>query len=161
MSDTGQQETTLSRDDALSLQAQAREFESSLLAAMDAEPPSAVASLQAASQALTELQEHLRRHPDVKLPMLERLEQNMSRLAGDLYGRGACDQLNQQAQQAFIDIFAQRLTLLDGIGPVSARALFAHGISDLEQLKALKPEALDNVKGLNAATRARIKQNLP
>ncbi|AMD00118.1 helix-hairpin-helix domain-containing protein [Halomonas chromatireducens] len=160
MNDMVQQETTLSRDDALSLQAQAREFELSLLAAMDAEPATAIPSLQTASQALTELRERLRQHPDIELPMLERLERSMNRLAGELYGRGACDHLDQQAQQAFIDRFAQRLTLVDGIGPVSARVLFAHGICDLEQLKALKPEALDNIKSLNAATRARLKQKL-
>lgn len=161
MSDSGQLENTLSQDEALALRAQARELESSLTAAMDAEPTKAVAALQAASLALTELQERLRRHPEIDLPMLEQLMRGMNRLAGDLYRSGACAHLDKKTQQAFVDRFAQRLTLLDGIGPVSARALFSHGIFDLEQLKALKPEALDDVEGLSPAARARIKQNLP
>ena len=154
-------ETTLSQDEVLALQAKARKLESNLMAAMDSEPATASAPLLAASQALAELQEQLRQHPDIALPMLERLERGMNRLAGERYRSGACAHLDQESQQVFIDRFAQRLTLLDGIGPVSARALFTHGICDLEQLKALKPEALDHVEGLNAATRARIKQNLP
>ena len=161
MSDIGQQESALSQDEALALQAQARKLESNLMAAMDSEPATASVPLLVASQALAELQERLGRHPDIELPMLERIERGMNRLAGERYRSGACAHLDKKAQETFIDCFSQRLTLLDGIGPVSARALFIHGICDLDQLKALKPEALDKVEGLNAATRARIKQNFP
>lgn len=66
----------------------------------------------------------------------------------------------ERIMSRYLDRHAWALTALDGIGPITARRLFAHGISDLDQLSELGPEALDDVTGLNAATLAQIRTRL-
>ncbi|PMR74909.1 helix-hairpin-helix domain-containing protein [Billgrantia endophytica] len=150
----------LSHEAALALKAQIRRLEEHLLEAMAAKPADAVAPLKAADEALEELRQQLQACPDVQLPTLDGIAQGMARLACDLCRQGACDDLSDESRQAFIDHYAAELTTVDGIGPVSARALFAHGFSDSARLRQADPEELDHVSGLGAATLARIKQNL-
>ncbi|PXX90519.1 hypothetical protein CR158_09305 [Halomonas heilongjiangensis] len=146
---------------ALELQAQAQRARKALLIVLATESPAtAIAELDHAVEALARIEALASQHDFVDLPMLDDVGSSVDRLACELYHQGACDDLDAKALTAFIDRHARGLTALEGIGPASARKLFAHGISNLEQLRALDPTALDEVEGLGNATLARIKANL-
>ena len=145
---------------ALELQALAQQAREALLTALESDAAAAITALESASDPLTRIGELARQHEFIHLPVLDDVQRDVDRLACSLYRQGACDSLDQSARTAFVDRHAKALTALDGIGPVSARKLFAHGIGDLEQLRALGPDRLDSVEGQSAATLARIKANL-
>ncbi|MBB3329204.1 nucleotidyltransferase/DNA polymerase involved in DNA repair [Halomonas campaniensis] len=147
---------------ALELREMARRARRALLIALasDTHGEDALAELEQADRALAELDALAARHAFVALPMLGDVRRGVDRLACQLYQDGACDSLDEDAHEAFLNRHARGLTALDGIGPVTARRLFAHGISDLDQLRALGPEGLDAITGLNAATLARIRASL-
>jgi len=147
---------------ALQLQQLARRARRALLVALasDTHSQDAMGELQVADEALTEIAELSSQHDFVALPELDDVRRGVDRLACQLYQDGACDGLGEAEHEAFLDRHARALTALDGIGPITARRLFAHGISDLDQLRELGPDALDDVTGLNAATLARIRTRL-
>ncbi|MDR5894258.1 helix-hairpin-helix domain-containing protein [Halomonas mongoliensis] len=147
---------------ALEYREQARRARRALLRVMatDTHDREALAELEIADQALAELASLASRHDLVALPMLPAIRRGADRLACQLYQDGACDDLDEDAHEAFLNRHARSLTELDGIGPVTARRLFAHGIADLEQLRALGPDALDEVTGLGGATLARLRESL-
>ncbi|MGJ7456755.1 helix-hairpin-helix domain-containing protein [Halomonas sp. MA07-2] len=147
---------------ALQLQELARRARRALLVALasDTHSQDAMGELQVADATLTEIADLAAEHSFVALPELDDVRHGVDRLACQLYQDGACDGLGEAEHEAFLDRHARALTALDGIGPVTARRLFAHGISDLDQLRELGPEALDDVTGLNAATLARIRASL-
>lgn len=147
---------------ALELREMARRARRALLIALasDTHGEDALAELEQADRALAELDALATRHAFVALPMLGDVRRGVDRLACQLYQDGACDNLDEDAHEAFLNRHARGLTALDGIGPVTARRLFAHGIGDLDQLRALGPEGLDAITGLNAATLARIRASL-
>lgn len=147
---------------ALELREMARRARRALLIALASEThgQEALAELGVAEQALDELAALAAEHDFVSLPMLGDVRRGVDRLACQLHQDGACDSLDEDAHEAFLNRHARGLTALDGIGPVTARRLFAHGISDLEQLRELGAEGLDEITGLNAATLARIRTSL-
>ncbi|PXX95605.1 helix-hairpin-helix domain-containing protein [Halomonas sp. LBP4] len=146
---------------ALELQALARQAREALLTVLATEnPPTALAELDRAVAALARIDDLASQHDFVDLPMLDDVRGSVDRLACELYHQGACDGLDEKARTAFIDRHARGLTALEGIGTATARRLFVHGISNLEQLRALDPAALDEVEGLGSAILARIKANL-
>lgn len=157
-----QTELTTSRQHAiaLELQALAQQAREALLTALESDTEAAVTALESASDLLIRIGELARQHDFIDLPVLDDVQRDADHLACSLYRQGACDNLDQAARTAFVDRHAKALTALDGIGPVSARKLFAHGIGDLEQLRALGPDGLGSVEGLSAATLARIRANL-
>ncbi|WP_290784991.1 helix-hairpin-helix domain-containing protein [Halomonas sp.] len=147
---------------ALQLQELARRARRALLVALasDTHSQAAVGELQVADEALSGIAELSAQHEFVALPELDDVRRGVDHLACQLYQDGACDGLGEAEHEAFLDRHARALTALDGIGPITARRLFAHGISDLDQLRELGPEALDDITGLNAATLARIRTRL-
>lgn len=155
-------ESTPSREHAIALELQslAQQAREALLTALESDAEAAITALESASDLLTSIGELTRQHDFIDLPVLDDVQRDVDRLACSLYRQGACDSLDNAARTAFVDRHAKALTALNGIGPVSARKLFAHGIGDLEQLRALSPDGLGSVEGLSAATLARIKANL-
>ncbi|MBE0487935.1 MAG: helix-hairpin-helix domain-containing protein [Halomonas sp.] len=147
---------------ALRLQELARRARRALLIALasDTHSQDAMDELQVADEVLTEIAELATQNRFIALPELDDVRRGVDRLACQLYQDGACDGLGEVEHEAFLDRHARALTALDGIGPVTARRLFAHGISDLDQLRELGSEALDDVTGLNAATLARIRASI-
>lgn len=147
---------------ALELRSLARRARRALLVALtsDTRGQEALEELVVADRALAELDALAARHDFVTLPILADVRRGVDRLACQLYQDGACDGLDEDAHEAFLNRHARGLTALDGIGPVTARRLFAHGISDLDQLRKLGAEGLDEITGLNAATLARIRTSL-
>ncbi|MBS9404114.1 hypothetical protein KG088_10775 [Halomonas sp. TRM85114] len=152
--------TTREHTIALELKALAQQAREALITALESDPPAAITALESANDPLTRIGELAHQHDFINLPVIDDVQRDVDRLACSLYRQGACDSLDQATRSAFVDRHAKALTAQDGIGPVSARKLFAHGISDLEQLRALGPDGLDSVEGLSAATLARIKANI-
>lgn len=147
---------------ALELQTLARRARRALLVALasDTRSQDAMSELQVADEALTEIAALAAQHDFVVLPELDEVRRGTDRLACLLYQDGACDGLDEAEHEAFLDRHAEALTALDGIGPVTARRLFTHGISDPDQLYELGPEALDDITGLHAASVARLRTRL-
>jgi hypothetical protein len=147
---------------ALELQDLARQARRALLLALanDTHSQDAMEALRQADEALAEIAALAEEHAFVALPELDDVRRGVDRLACQLYRDGACDGLGEAEHEAFLDRHARALTALEGIGPVTARRLFAHGISDLDQLRELGPAALDEVTGLNAAVLARLRTSL-
>lgn len=143
---------------ALELQAQAERARRALLAALeDAAPDAALDALAQAGEALAEVETLADRHAVVELPALEDVRLGVDRLACELYRKGACDALDEAACAAFLDRHARRLTALQGVGPVTARCLFAHGIADPAQFLAQDPAFLDDLEELGPAIRAKLR----
>ncbi|MFD2189742.1 helix-hairpin-helix domain-containing protein [Pistricoccus aurantiacus] len=134
--------------------------DSNLQQAIEGDPVTSPEYLDAARQGLEAMRKLANHHDFVNLPTLDSAELEMARFACAYYQSGACDTLTEDERTDFLDIHAQHLTQLEGVGRATARRLFSAGVYDPQALLAMSDEALAELPDLDTATRNRLQASL-
>jgi len=93
--------------------------------------------------------------PDASaLTALQRIEDFITLQAGSYYQATEATQSDQENKR-FISVYARQLLALEGIGPATARQLFAAGIFTSNALYDLSPDAIEALE-LPSTTQARV-----
>lgn len=146
---------------ALDLQKRAERIEHALTQAIDGDDATERrALLGQALEDITALESLFAAHPDLELATLPRIRRGMAGLALLLYQQGACDELSEREQHAFLDAHAAPLTSVDGVGAITARRLLLAGITSVDELRALSRDQLAAIPDISMATLARLQAGL-